>query len=135
MCMNKGQASLEYLVITAFILLIVGLLAAFSFLTLGDSLEVQKAATAANRIADAATVIVAAGNGSVSFVKVELPNNLISSSAIGNVISIRLSAGSGFNDVTAYSEADLTPAALPSSPGVYSLKLEVVDGNVVITQV
>ena len=132
---SRGQVSLEYLVIVAFMLVAVAILSIYSFTYLGETISIQKTQNAADKITNAADSVAALGSGNTVVIQVELPPGVGTVDIIGHQVTFTLQTGSGTNSVSSYSEAQLTPASIPSETGFHTLSIASIDSNVVVTEV
>src|SRR3989344_5049678 len=132
---NSGQVSLEYLTIVAFMLFAVAILSIYSFSYLGQAIAIQKTQNATERISIAANSVAALGSGNTSLIQVELPSGVQTAGIIGKQITIKIQTGAGINSVASYTEAYLTPSSFSVEPGFHTLSIEMVDSNVVVTEV
>jgi uncharacterized protein (UPF0333 family) len=130
---DRGQVATEYLVIFAFLLTAVTMLFAYSFLTINESVAMQKVKDSSSKISSAAESLAAFGEGSRSTITIELPNNVVRATANGNYILITLAIAGGDTDYFEKSRATFSYAELPTDAGRHEIVLEVRDGNVSIT--
>ncbi|MFH1391223.1 MAG: hypothetical protein ABIH20_02835 [Candidatus Diapherotrites archaeon] len=129
---HRGQVALEYLVITGFLLLIVGILAGFAFFSFNQNSQIVKAVKSVSEITNTADMVASFGEGSTIIFKVDIPYEVQYFSLAGK------SATVAFNDNTQifdYTKVNLTPITLPTQSGRIKLSASFVDGNVVVTQV
>ena len=130
-----GQVAIEYLALFAFLLMVVGVLFAVSFMTVNDSVSFHKIRDSLLRISSAAENISALGEGSMTTVYIELPKDVQSFEAEGNYLRISALYGGGTSDFSESSNASFSYSVLPTGAGSHRLLLEVSDGNITISQV
>ncbi|MFH1255848.1 MAG: hypothetical protein V1494_01015 [Candidatus Diapherotrites archaeon] len=126
---KKGQAGVEYMLVIAFILLVAGILSAYSYTTLAENVKYDKVSKAAKKIGDSIDGVNSFGEGNTVFASFELPNGVISASAMGSTVSFTVSTSAGNSDFVAYTNARITPVTLPSAEGQHEVKIEIIDGN------
>ncbi len=76
MSWERGQVATEYLVVTAFILVVVTVIFSFAFVNYDQSIKVAKASDALARMAGAADRVYSLGEGNVQFVGVAFPSGM-----------------------------------------------------------
>ncbi len=130
---KKGQVALEYLILTAFVLIIIIIIFAYSFVVLMENSKIEVALSSVRKLASAADQVSALGPENTVIVRIELPDNASGFQVGESSVSMRLTQLAGITDVVEYSSASITPASLPSTFGSYSIKVEVVDANVVFS--
>lgn len=130
-----GQVAIEYLVLFAFLLMVVGVLFAFSFVAVNDSVSFHKIRDSLLRISSAAENISALGEGSMTTVYIELPEHVQSAEANGNYVRISAQYGGSISDFSENSNASFSYSVLPTEAGSHRLLLEVHDGNITVSQV
>lgn len=132
---KRGQVAFEYLILTAFLLIVAIILFAYSFFVLIENSKTSVALSSVRSLAAAADQVSVLGAGNSVIVRISVPDNVESITSLGSSINFRLNQLSGQVDVTEYSISDITPASLPNALGVYDVKVEVVDENVVLSVV
>lgn len=73
---SKGQSAVEYLIITSFLLVITGIIFAYSLFIYTDSVSSSTANNAVNSIVNTVDQVYALGPGSSLFVNVDIPQNI-----------------------------------------------------------
>lgn len=135
---KKGQVGVEYLTITAFLLLVAIILFVFGFTTFNETSKRNKADNAVKSIASAANQVYALGPGNIVFVEIELPEGIKSGSTFGKTIQFKLSSIAGTNDVFERTNTNLSLVNLPTLQGKHYFKIEMTntppDYNVLITE-
>ncbi len=129
---EKGQVAAEYLVIFAFLLVVVAVLFGYSFMSLNESISVHKAKDAALKITSASENIAGLGEGSRTTIQIEMPDNVVSAIARENYVIITLQLASGNSDFVEYGNTIFSWTDLNTGRGIYNLVLEVSDGNITI---
>jgi len=133
--MKKGQASMEYLFIIAFLLLAIGLLFVFSLIIFDDTNRQSKAQIAISKLKNAADEVDGLGNGNTKFVEISLPGGVNEGIAIGNDLFFILDVSGGTTPASDRSYAQVSYVTLPTSEGIHQMKVESIDGNVLISEV
>ncbi|MBI4043979.1 MAG: hypothetical protein HY393_04205 [Candidatus Diapherotrites archaeon] len=131
----KGQIGFEYLVLTGFLLLIIALVFAYSFVSYSQAIQSQKAEASLNAIVGASDYVYGRGNGNTLLVDIEVPEGVSSFQVLDNIVSMRVSGAFGSSDYLRTSKAAFVPASLSTSSGPRTLKVEAVDANVRVTGV
>ncbi|MDO8538147.1 MAG: hypothetical protein Q7S21_04635 [archaeon] len=135
---QKGQVGIEYLTITAFLLLVAIILFVFGFVTFSETAKRNKADNAVKSLASAANQVYALGPGNIVFVETDFPEGIQSGSTFGQTIQLKLSSVSGTNDVFERTNTKLSIVNLPTLQGKHYFKIEMTntppDYNVLITE-
>lgn len=132
---TAGQVSIEYLVMVAFLLVVVAVLSVYSFSYLGQTVSIQKAQNATDKIANAANSVAALGSGSTAIIQVEFPSGVQSASITGRQITLTIQTGAGLNSVSSYTDANISQTSLSTQAGFHNLSIASSDSNVVVTEV
>ncbi len=129
----RAQVSVEYLILTGFLMLIVAIGGAFSAIQFNESAEFTKAETAVIEIVNNANWVASLGEGSRVFFEVEMPSNAQEFVLNNKQVRIKINTAAGNSDVIKYAKPDLTPVTLDPSRGrrTYSAVFE--DGNVTVS--
>ncbi|MBI4210081.1 MAG: hypothetical protein HY544_01060 [Candidatus Diapherotrites archaeon] len=128
----RGQASLEYLVITAFLLLSAGIFSIYAFGYFGDTKNAALGQGAVSKIASSSNLAASLGNGSVIYFDVQFPDNAESLTVFNDYVGLSFVSSTGVGTSYAYSRASLTPVTIPVSAGRRTMSASFTDGNVVI---
>ena len=115
---TRGQVAFEYLILTAFLLIVAIILFAYSFFVLVENSKISVALSSVRSLAAASGQVSVLGPGNAVIVRISLPDNVESATALGKGINFRLNQLSGATDVTEYSIADITPVRLTAGLGV-----------------
>lgn len=73
---SRGQSAVEYLIITSFLLVITGIIFAYSLFIYTDSVSSSTANNAVNSIVNTVDQVYALGPGSTLFVEINIPQNI-----------------------------------------------------------
>lgn len=133
-CGQSGQIATEYLILVIFLLLVTGVIFGFSLSMISDAVAVHKAKDASLKIRSAAENIAGLGEGSRTTISIDLPDRIASAFVRENFVAISMFVSSGTTTYAEESGAMFTPVSLPAGAGTHFLVLEVVDGNVLITE-
>jgi len=128
---HKAQAGTEYLMIAAFLLVIIGIAYLYSSTTLSNSVDDSKARTATNSIANAINQVYALGPGSKISVTVDLPSGVQSQIVENQLVGYITTA----NNQPAYYYADTKAnlvGSLPLTAGVHEITLTVNNSGQVV---
>ncbi len=131
----RGQVSIEYLVLTSFLLLVAGVLFVYSFNAINQANYFVNARNSVELVGAAVEQVSALGVGSQKIVDVSLPDSTVSFVAGGKNINLRVSYDDVNTDFWFESSSSITPVVLSSSPGFHRLKIVFSDGNVLISEV
>jgi len=128
---EKAQAGTEYLMIAAFLIIIIGIAFLYTSTTLSNSVDDSKARTATNNIANAINQVYALGPGSKISVTVELPSGvqsqIVENQLVGYITTV--------NGQPAYYYADTKAnlkGSLPLTQGVHEITLTVNNSGEVV---
>jgi len=127
-----GQVSLEYLIITGFVLLVAGMLFVFSLFYFNESSNLVMAKSAVTEIANNSNWVASLGNNSRISFEINLPPNVQSFNVGNKTVSMIISTSAGDGEVSATTKVNLTPTSIPISQGKKSMNAAFVDGNVVL---
>jgi len=130
----KGQGATEYMMIIAMVIVSVFLLSNYVYNQSEIEMRSRQANVAANAIVKTADNLYAQGPGAKTTINVYFPVGYTpqQSRISGKGILLKIYTPAGYEDVVAFSKANLT-GALPTSSGYKVLRLELVGGNVNIT--
>ena len=131
----RGQASVEYLVITAFMLIVAAVIFVFALFSFSENANIAKAENSVTQIVNYANLVGSLGNGSRAYFTVDFPDNVKSVEIRNRAVNMVISSATGDSDVFSYSKLNLTPVALEASAGQKSLTAAFIDGNVVVAEV
>jgi uncharacterized protein (UPF0333 family) len=73
---KRAQITVEYLVLTAFIMLAVAIIFAFAFVNYSENLRVAKAGESMTKISDVINEVYSTGKGNVKFITVSFPDGM-----------------------------------------------------------
>ncbi|MAG18251.1 MAG: hypothetical protein CL944_02135 [Candidatus Diapherotrites archaeon] len=111
---QRGQVALEYLVITGFVLLIVGILVGFAFFSFNQNAQIVKASKSVSEITNTADLVASFGEGSTIVFEVDIPSEVQSFSLTGKSATIAFTDNTQVFD---YTKVNLTPTTLPIQSG------------------
>ena len=126
---------MEYLMITAFMLLVAGIIFGFALLSFNTNSNISKANSAAERFVNNAELVASLGDGSTVLFVADIPDGVESLSLYNNTVSMRIDAGNGLSDVVLYTRPNLTPASFVTGKGRRSFSATFLDGNVVVAEI
>ena len=126
---------MEYLSLTAFLLIAVGIFFAFALVYFGNANATNLSNNAVNSLAATGNQLVGFGSGSSSVIVIDLPDGVDSlSSDHNNVIELRISAPFGQAEYWAATDANISPtgfldpASSPPSSGKHWVRVSYIDG-------
>ncbi len=129
----KGQISIEYLTLTAIVLLIVGVMFVFAITTVNENARLNSAYYATRELANAADE-VSTRNGSTIVVEIELPSDVTSFSTFGTDITIEMTSLLNSFQVFDSSKASLQPTNFSTSEGTHFIAVNSTDSNITFTE-
>lgn len=127
----KSQVGLEYLLLTSFALLVIGIIVYYSFTSSSETLNYNQAKDSVDQIAKAADHVYSLGPGSRTSVLITIPSNVIATSASGNIVNISILIRSHEVDVIGITIANVT-GSIPNTPGSYQLNISRSNGEIYI---
>jgi uncharacterized protein (UPF0333 family) len=131
----RGQVSIEYLVLTSFLLLVAGILFVYSFSSLSQADCFVKAKNSVEILGNAVEQVSALGEGSQKIVELSLPESMVSFTASNNLINLRLNYNDTINDFWFESNSSISPVDLSTANNYLKLKVSFFDGNILISEV
>jgi len=132
---RRGQISIEYLVLTGFLLIIVGVMIAFALFSFNESSNLVKAESAIIEIVNQSNWVASLGDGSRVFFEIEVPEGVQSFQINNKQVRMVLNTSAGNTDVFSYAKPNLTPTTFSNNGGRRALSATFVDGNVVVGEV
>lgn len=133
---KRGQISIEYLILIAFIVFIViGILgAAFVYTSsVQDRIKFNQLANFANKIIGSAEAVFYSGEPSQATISVYLPAGVNSVEINGNEIIFTIQTSSGINKVS-YSSNVFLVGSITNSEGVKRIQILAQESKVVLTE-
>ncbi|MFH1587212.1 MAG: hypothetical protein ABID38_05110 [Candidatus Diapherotrites archaeon] len=131
----KAQASMEYLIIIAFLLLAVGLLFVLSLIMFDDSSRFSAAQIAISKLKNAADEVDGLGEGNTRIVEIVLPKGVTAGRGLENVIEFTIGISGTTTSAKEFPNAKVTYVSLPISEGIHFIRVESIDGNVLLSEV
>lgn len=133
---RNAQVAIEYMILVAFLLFIISIATAFSLFTYYENVKINSVRNTIFTMEKAANQVYALGPGNVIFVDIVLPAGVSDESlAINKEFFYRVQLFTGTSDFIADVKGNITEVQLPYSEGVHTIKVEVVDENIVFTEV
>ncbi|MFO8016012.1 MAG: hypothetical protein R6U32_02825 [Candidatus Woesearchaeota archaeon] len=127
-CRNKGQASMEYLMVVGLVLVVMIPVFYYAVTESGTQVRLNQADDAVNSIAKTADSVYALGPGSRDHVRISVPAGVSGSYVNNSKVGLRLDTG---EDIMAFSRAPLT-GKIPKGQGIYHVPVEMLDSGVVL---
>ena len=135
---KRGQISLEYLIVVAFVVFVVILLlglAIFYTATAQDNVALNQLTNFANKIINSAETVYYAGEPSKLTITAYLPEGIKSSEIISNNLVFNITTSAGTSRIAFPSTVPIDPASTFSiSEGLKRLEVVATVSNVRITQ-
>jgi uncharacterized protein (UPF0333 family) len=131
----KGQVALEYVLTTAFLLLVIGIVFYISMINYSETIALSKAQNAVKTISAGAEYVYALGPGNVVFVSIDLPSGLSAGIANENNVEYTLEVRGRTGEIYWISDANIANVSLPTREGPHELKIEMNESQVSITEV
>lgn len=133
----KTQIGVEYLSLTAFLLVATGIIFAVSLSTFYETDSSTKAINAVEELASAANEVSALGQGSVLVVRTDLPADIESMTVAGKEVRIAVSTFFGVREYYGVSKTDFSSISLnsnPPNPGPHFFRVVFDSGSVKIEE-
>ena len=131
---SRGQLAIEYLVITGFLLIVVGVLSGFSLISFNENTNIVKAESCVTRITNQANWVASLGNGSKVFFEIDVPYGVQSFFLTGKSANLVLSTSFGDTQIYDYARINISPLILITTQGKKNLSVTFLDGNVVVNE-
>ncbi|HZX20454.1 MAG TPA: hypothetical protein VFF13_05560 [archaeon] len=131
----KGQVSVEYLVLTGFILLVAGVIFGFALVSFNENSSFAKAQAVVGEVINQSNLVASWGDESAVFFWIDVPPNAQGFEASGKQVTITLNQGVGANQVFGYTRVNMTPVSLPTTQGLKYMKATFSDGNVTVVEI
>lgn len=132
---TRGQLSVEYVAITAFMLISTGVIFGFALFSFNDSVGRAEAHDVVSKTVNNADLVASLGDGSRIVFDVELPANAKTFTLSGNTVSLVVSTPAGDSEFYDYTRSRLSPANISVSSGRKTLAAVFTDGNVIMSEV
>ncbi len=131
----RGQSSMEYMLIISFLLIAVGLLFVLSLIMFDDSSRFSAAQIAVSKLKNASDEVDGLGEGNTKIVEIILPKGITSGRGLENVIEFNITISGTTTSAKEFPNAEVTYVSLPISEGIHFIKVESIDGNVLLSEV
>ena len=131
---SGGQLAVEYLVLTGFLLIVVGTLSVVSLVSFNENTTLVKADSCVTKITNQANWVASLGDGSKVFFEIDVPYGVKSFYLEGKSANLVLSTSFGDTGIYDYARINFTPKSLITNQGIKSLSATFLDGNVVINE-
>ena len=131
----RAQISTEYVMVTAFLLVVAGVIFGFALFSFNENARLAQANEAVTKIANYSNLVASLGDGSRIYFEITLPDGVRSLRVVNKAVNMRLATNSGDSDIYSYAKVNLTgqPSVyLPCKAGRKSLSATFQDGNVVL---
>lgn len=128
--LDKGQVSNEYLIISAFILIVIGFLFIFSYSNASETVAVSSTENAVNTLAKAANDVYALGPGNQRMVEINLPAGVVNQYVLNNQIGYVMQTKDINFDIYKNTEAEIG-GELPITEGKHFVIVQMLDSGIV----
>lgn len=132
---SRAQVGLEYLVFTAFLLLMSTLLFAYAYANYSNTIQIVQSQSAVDSVASAVDFVYAKGPGNAIIIDVKLPVGLTEFRVDQNVVRAKLTQYGSTTDIFTFTKATIDPAYLYFQEGLYSLRVAMGDANASVTNI
>lgn len=130
---KKGQLAAEYVIITAFLLVVIAILSTFAYTTYFDTVKHRMLDDSLNALSETINQAYSLGKGTVLFVSINLPDGVTESEALGQRVGFKFETSSGLSDYWNAVDANVS-GTLPTSYGPHLMKVHYIDKNVVLSE-
>ena len=125
----KGQVGVEYLVFTAFLLIVTVILFGYAFVSYSSTVQLIQAQSAVDSVASTVDFVYSKGPGNSVEIAVTLPAGLTEFRVDQNVVRATIRQGGGDTVVFAFTKAKINPNYLFFESGPYPLRVTMNDVN------
>jgi hypothetical protein len=125
----RAQVGLEYLIFTAFLLLVSAILFGYAFVSYSTSVQTIQTQKAVDDIASAVDFVYAKGPGNTVLIDVQIPTGLSELRADQNVVRANLGQLGGTSTFFTFTKVKIDPAYLYFQGGIYTLRVAMGDVN------
>ena len=133
---KKAQVAMEYLVLVGFMLFIISIATAYALFTYYENVKISSVRTTVYDLQKASNQVYALGPGNSIFVEFSLPDGVSEDSlAINDFLFYRVQLFSGESDFIVDLKGNITEFDLPTYHGPHTIKVTVVDENIVFTEI
>ncbi len=129
----RGQVGLEYLVFTAFLLLMTALLFAYAYMNYSNTIQLVQTQAAVDSVASSVDFVYAKGPGNAVIVDIKLPVGLTEFRVDQNVVRATLTQYGSDTVLFTFTKAPINPQYLYFQEGLYSLRVAMEDVNASVT--
>ncbi|MCX6707072.1 MAG: hypothetical protein NT001_02940 [Candidatus Woesearchaeota archaeon] len=128
--MQKSQVSLEYLLITGFIFVIIIPIFYYSLRESTEQIRLNQAEDAVITLAKTADSVYALGPGSRDYVEIMIPPGVTGYIVNDTEVSLIIGIGGASSEISYFSQAMLT-GSLPTTAGAYTIPVETLESGIV----
>lgn len=132
---NRGQVGFEYLIFTAFLLLVAVILFSYAFITYSQTVQVVQAQAAVDALSSAVDFVYAKGPGNSVLVEIKLPQGLSSFRVDQNYVIATLDHSGGTSNIFVFTKPHISPTNLYFEEGYYTLQVTMNDVNVSVNNI
>ena len=132
---SKAQLSVEYIVLTAFLIVVAGLLFGFALFTFTEKTSLAKADAAVTAMTNNANWVASLGDGSKVYFEIDVPNGVSLFQALNKTVNITIATSFGDTQSYNYSGPNLTSVTFTTTPGKRKVSALFEDGNVIFSEI
>ncbi len=132
---SRAQAGLEYLVFTAFLLLMTVILFSYAYINYSTTIQLVQTQAAVDAVASAVDFVYAKGPGNAVLIDVKLPVGLSEFRVDQNVVRANLTQVGGMSTLFTFTKAQIDPTFLFFEEGVYTIRIAMGDVNASVSNV
>lgn len=128
--LKKAQVSMEYVVIVGVILVALIPLFFYSISKINSQIKVDQADAAVVNLANAVDSVHSLGPGSRKFIQVTIPSGVVSATASGKIVQLKVNIYGSTSDFYANTITNIT-GSLPNQSGTYTLLVDSLEDGTV----
>jgi uncharacterized protein (UPF0333 family) len=132
---SRGQVGFEYLTFTAFLLLVTGVLFAYSYISYSTTVQLVQTQAVVDDVASAVDFVYAKGPGNSVLVDIKLPAGLSEFRTDRNAVIITVQQPGGTSNIFSFTKVPITPQYLYFEEGLYTLRVTMEDENASVQNV
>lgn len=130
---SRAQVGLEYLVFTAFLLLVTAVLFAYAYMNYSTTIQLVQSQAAVDSVASAIDFVYAKGPGNAVIVDIKLPVGLTEFRVDQNVVRATITQYGSPTTLFTFTKATISPNYLYFQEGLYSIRVAMGDTNASVT--
>jgi uncharacterized protein (UPF0333 family) len=129
---NKGQSSLEFMILTSLVLVILASVMVFSGKNIGRDTTLVQAEDFVSTVANSVDEVYALGEGARKYVMVRIPSSANTINIAGREVNLKFDTEEGVNEVYRSTKANMTGEIDVNKAGTISkVEIEMLDNKIV----